>query len=108
MNSDILSQVKKVNELLVNSDIYREYSCALKKLDDREKHLIYSFKLKIKTLRLDKNKSFEQKKVISYEYSNMILNKNIKSFLHCEQKLIKYVKNIYFGFLDGVDIDLFS
>ena len=105
LSSDIKSDIKKINKALIDSNIYREYLDALNNLSEKEIKSIREFKLKIKA---PQQRNFYEKKSISNEYSDLLLNDKINIFLCCEQKLIKSIQDIYSGLLDGVNIELFS
>lgn len=101
---EISVAVSNLKNVLLNSDVYKNYLLARKELSVSEFNMLTDYKNK----KRDWNGGFEHEKFISNMYANLMLIENTRKFLAAETELVCRIRNICEKIGENLDIDVFA
>ena len=104
MSGKIYDCICDLKNVLIKSQIYRDYLSAKNRLDKDSRDLLNEYK---KQIRIKKN-DFEHEKYVSNLYARLMLIESARKFFKAESELIKCIKEIYIKISEDINIDVFD
>lgn len=104
MSDKIYDCIRNLKDVLIKSQIYKDYLSAKNCLDKDSRDLLNEYK---KQIRIKEN-DFEHEKYVSNLYAKLMLIKPTREFLKVESKLINCIKEIYIKISEDINIDVFD
>ena len=104
MSGKIYDCICDLKNVLIKSQIYRDYLSAKNRLDKDSRDLLNEYK---KQIRIKKN-DFEHEKYVSNLYAKLMLIESARKFFKAESELINCIKEIYIKISEDINIDVFD
>ncbi|MBQ9491390.1 MAG: YlbF family regulator [Firmicutes bacterium] len=104
MSGEIYDCVCDFKNVLIKSQIYKDYLSAKNCLDEDSRDLLNEYK---KQIRIKKN-DFEHEKYVSNLYAKLMLIESARKFFKAESELINCIKEIYIKISEDINIDVFD
>jgi len=104
---EILDQADNLVKNLFESDIYKNYLEARKKLNQEDLVLIRQLK-KLQKEFVTVNNNFENEKLLSNIYAKLCLANNTRRFLESELKLTEFIKILNIKLSNAIKLDYFD
>lgn len=104
MGGEIYDCVCDLKNVLIKSQIYKDYLSAKNCLDKDSRDLLNEYK---KQIRIKKN-DFEHEKYVSNLYAKLMLIESARKFFKAESELINCIKEIYIKISEDINIDVFD
>lgn len=104
MSGEIYDCICDLKDVLIRSQIYKDYLSAKNRLDKDSRDLLNEYK---KQIRIKEN-DFEHEKYVSNLYAKLMLMTPTREFLKIESELINCIKEIYIKISEDINIDVFN
>lgn len=104
MRGKIYDCIRDLKDILIKSQIYKDYLSAKNCLDKDSRDLLNEYKQQI---RIKKN-DFEHEKYVSNLYAKLMLMTPAREFLKIESELVNCIKEIYMKISEDINVDVFD